>query len=193
MAEEKRKRHYSRADKVMQNKIIPDEKVARRINKLHSMLWELDPVDLNNIEEVNERTILFFQMCDELGVKALWETYAYALGYTTVHLRNVMNGVTKRASKAIIEKAHWRLKSDLAQLASAGQVNPVVAIFLQKNNYGYVDKVEISATTSDPLGEQESLVEIKRRLIESVPQDDVVGEASFVEVPKPEEVPAGEQ
>lgn len=165
-----------------------DDKVSKRINQLHEIIWEWPPVDLDDVEGTNQRTIDFFNLCNELNVKALWETYAYALGYSMEALYRVMRGQSKKASKDIIVKAHWRLKSDLAQLSASGQINPVTAIFAQKNNFGYVDKVEITATTADPLGEEGSLTDIKRRLIESVPTDDVVGEANFVLLDSPKEL-----
>lgn len=160
---------------------IVDERVAKRINALHQALWELPPVDLDDVEGTNDRTLIFFQLCDDYEVKALWETYAYALGYSTEYLYKIMQGYYKKQSKDVITKAHRRLKSDLAQLSASGQVNPVTAIFQQKNNYGYVDKVEISATPADPLGESGNLLEIKQRLIESVPSEDVV-DGQFTEV-----------
>ena len=169
-------------------KIIPDEKIARRINQLHDIIWEWPPVDLNDIEATNQRTKDFFNLCDELNVKALWETYAYALGFSMEFLYKVMKGVYKKEARDVVIKAHWRLKSDLAQLSASGQVNPVTAIFAQKNNFGYVDKVEITATPQDPLGEEGSITEIKRRLIESVPTDDVVGDAQYVEINQPKEL-----
>ena len=191
---EKKKKSKKKTHKLDRNphytwgkrKLDTDEAVVKRINALHTALWELEPVDLDDVEEVEERTETFFRLCDEYQVKALWETYAYALGYSIQMLMYVMNGVHKKRSKHIITKAHWRLKSDLAQLAASGQVNPVTAIFQQKNNYGYVDKVEITATSADPLGDTGNLLEIKQRLIESVPKEDVVADVDFVEVKDPE-------
>lgn len=190
MAEEKKeKKKRKRPDRSLAQKIVPDEKVAAKINKLHAILWEYPPVDINDVEEVNERTILFFQLCDEIGVKALWETYAFALGYSVQSLSNYIHCRPKPASHDILVRSKNRLLSDLVQLTASGQVNPIPAIFLLKNNFGYTDKMEITTTATDPLGEQKSIAEIKQRLIASVPIDDVVEDAEFVEV-KPKELVA---
>ena len=169
--------------------VNPDDPVVRRINQLHDTLWEYPPVDLDDVEEVNDRTVMFFRLCDELGVKALWESYCFALGYGTFYIRQMVNGEYKRGSNKVVRKAYDRLKADLAMLTAAGQINPVSAIFFQKNNYNYVDKVEITATHTDKYGEQKSIAEIEKRLLESVPQDDVIAEAQFFEIKEPEEIP----
>ena len=187
MAEEKKqkkekKKRKPRPERSLEFRIFPDEDVAHRINMFHAALWELPPVDLDDYDEVMDRTMLYFQMCDEYNVKALLESYAYALGYSRQLLYYIVSGRIKHPNtRDIIIRAYRRLESDIATLSASGQVNPVTAIFNQKNNYGYVDKVEIATTQADPLGEQKSITEIKQRLLESIPQEDVV-EAEFTEV-----------
>lgn len=181
--EKKKRKSWKRPDRSMAQKIVPDEKVAHRINMLHDALWELDPVDLNDAEEVNERTKLFFALCDQYNVKALMETYCIALGWNHVTIWQAMTGKTKKLSRPILQKANDRLLSDLVQLTASGQVNPIPAIFLLKNNYGYTDKVEIATTNADPLGEQRTLPEIKQRMLESVPQD--FEDGNFIEIDTP--------
>lgn len=183
MAEEekKQKKKRRRPDKSI-SELPNDEGMVHRINALHAALWDLPPVDLDDVEAVDERTKLFFTMCDMYGVKALWETYCFALGYCRSNISFIVQGKRNRPCRDIIVKARERLLSDLVQLMASGQTNPIPGIFLLKNNYGYSDKVEITTTTVDPTAEQRSIAEIKQRLIESVPQDDVVGEAHFVEV-----------
>ena len=65
-----------------------------------------------------------------------------------------------------------------------GKVNPVVGIFLSKNNFGYADKSEVVVTPNNPLGDAESRESIEAKYREAIAAPDDSAEATCVEIPE---------
>ena len=57
--------------------------------------------------------------------------------------------------------------------AQNGKINPVAAIFLMKNHFGYADKQEVVLTPNQQLGEQVPAEDLEKKYLE-----DVVGASS---------------
>ena len=49
-----------------------------------------------------------------------------------------------------------------------GQINPIPALFMFKNHFGYADKQEMVITPNQPLGEQVSTEELQKKYLEDV-------------------------
>lgn len=96
-------------------------------------------------DEIEDRTIFFFQRCAETGERPTVEKYALALGYTRKALSDWENGYRQSARRAdIIKSAKENLAAFDADLASSGKMNPVPYIFRAKNYYGMKDQTDIA-------------------------------------------------
>ena len=52
--------------------------------------------------------------------------------------------------------------------AQNGKINPVAAIFLMKNHFGYQDKQEVVLTPNQQLGEQVPAEDLEKKYLEDV-------------------------
>lgn len=120
-------------------------------------------------DEVEQRTIDFFQYCIDNGERPTIEKYALALGYTrkTLFDWEVGNTQSKRRSD-IIKKAKEFLASYDAAMSTQGKLNPVLYIFRGKNYYGMKDQQEIT-------------IEPKTGLVSDVSPDEIAGK--YAELP----------
>lgn len=110
----------------------------------------LPVVDLNNSEQVKERVNLYMQMCYENDFKPTVASLAAVLGFDRRSLIALVSGENiggawknlPTSSLLIIKKAYSSMEQLWESYMQNGKINPVSGIFLAKNNYGYVDKVE---------------------------------------------------
>ena len=126
------------------------------------------PINLDSDDEVEERIIKYFQYCFDNDIKPGVEGMALALGVNRRTLwdwevGNSRAGVNSRRSD-IIKKSKQILADYLESLSQNGKINPVTAIFLLKNHFGYSDKQELEIKASQPLGDQLSPEEIAKRV-----------------------------
>lgn len=77
------------------------------------------------------------------------------------------------ASRDLIKKAYQFLNAQMEDYAQNGKVNPVTAIFLMKNHFGYADKQEVVLTPNQQLGDQVPAEDLEKKYLE-----DVVGASS---------------
>lgn len=125
------------------------------------------PIDINNDEEVEERIIKYFQYCFDNDIKPGVEGMALAVGVNRRTLwdwevGNSRSGVGSRRSD-IIKKSKQILANYMESLSQNGKINPITAIFLLKNHFGYSDKQEIEVKAQQPL-EEIPLDEIQERV-----------------------------
>ena len=111
----------------------------------------LPVVDLKNPEQVRDRINLFYNMCFENDFKPTVSSMAASLGLNRKELwallaqpeysnRNFANLPT--LTYDYIKKGYSSLEQLWEYYMQNGKINPVSGIFLGKNNFGYVDKVE---------------------------------------------------
>jgi len=67
--------------------------------------------------------------------------------------------------RELIKKAYKLLENMMENYMQNGKINPVAGIFLSKNNFGYVDKVEHVVTPNTQVDEDYDIEEIKNRRI----------------------------
>lgn len=105
-------------------------------------------------DEIEQRTLDFFEYCIANGERPTVEKYALALGYvrTTINDWERGNHASPRRS-VIIKKAKEFLASYDAAMTTQGKLNPVVYIFRGKNYYGMKDQQDVVLTPNQPLGE----------------------------------------
>jgi hypothetical protein len=59
----------------------------------------------------------------------------------------------------------------MENLAQNGKINPVTAIFMMKNHFGYKDQQEINVSATSNLGNQLTPEEIAKRIPKDIPVD----------------------
>lgn len=120
----------------------------------HTMnIFMLEPVDLSNADQVKQRILDYFDICQQDDMKPGVADFAFALGISRQALWNIVTGKTVKPPDVIdlLKRAYYALNAQLENFASNGKVNPVTFIFLAKNHFSYQDKqeIEVSANQSD--------------------------------------------
>lgn len=123
----------------------------------------LPVVDLNNSEAVKERINLYMQMCYDNDFKPTVSSLAAVLGFDRRSLLALVNDTHPNngwrnlptSSLVFIKKAYASMEQLWENYMQNGKINPVSGIFLAKNNYGYVDKVEHIVEAKATLSEDE--------------------------------------
>lgn len=114
----------------------------------HSMqMWAWPAVDMRTPEDVNNRIIQYFQLCMDDDMKPCVEGLGLAFGVSRKTIWSWAKGIDSKylppESRDLIKKAYLILNTQLANYAQGGKINPVMAIFLMKNNFEYEDKAEM--------------------------------------------------
>lgn len=141
----------------------------------HAMAsWDLPPIDISDINQVEERIVLYMHQCEVDDIKPCVTGMCNWLGidrqtlYRWGHcdVRSETHGhVIKRVYKFLEQM--W--ENDMA----SGKINPIVSIFLGKNHFGYADKQDVVITPNSPLGDTKDEGEIRERYLESVVVDEL--------------------
>ena len=144
----------------------------------HSLrMWDWPSVDMKEPEQVKERIGMYLQICSEDDMKPSVAGLALAFGVHRKTLWAWANGIDSAylppASRDLIKKAYQFLNAQMEDYAQNGKVNPVTAIFLMKNHFGYADKQEVVLTPNQQLGDQVPAEDLEKKYLE-----DVVGASS---------------
>lgn len=127
-------------------------------------------------EEVNQRIISYFTICQEEGIPPTMEGLWLCLGVGRTVFYEWRGGKRGTVRADMIKKAQLVISECDAQLAMAGKMPQVLYIFRSKNLYGMKDQVEnvITHTTTDTA----SVEDIAQRLADQLP----VEEAEYSEI-----------
>lgn len=98
------------------------------------------PVAFESVEILEERIKEYFELCDITKEPYTVTGLADHLEVTRQTLLNYTNKDTEFF--ATIKKAKTKIERQYELRALKGEYNSAVAIFLMKNNFGYVDKTE---------------------------------------------------
>lgn len=149
---------------------------------LNIELFNLEKIDLHDEEAVTRRLEEYFQIYAKYDTKPTVAGMAMALGMNRRTLIAIVNDYATGGAgyktalphevALVIKKAYSLLEVLWENYSSNGKINPVMAIFLAKNNYGYQDKTEYVLT---PNSQQDSDYDAdsirKRYLIDSNDSD----------------------
>lgn len=97
------------------------------------------PLKFKSVEELQVKIDAYFNECDETGEFYTMSGLAYALETDRALLCRYEQ---RDEFYNTIKNAKRKIESQFEQRALNGQYNPTIAIFLMKNNFGYVDKTE---------------------------------------------------
>lgn len=124
-------------------------------------IMKLPKIDVRNPVQLRERVLEYFQLCADHDMKPGVAAVGLAIGLDRRRLWEMRNGISSRNTTippechAIINEVYDSLEVLWESWTTGGKINPVSAIFLGKNNFGYSDKQEYvltpnQATTIDP-------------------------------------------
>lgn len=132
-------------------------------------MWDWPSVNMKEPEQVKERIGGYLQLCAEDDMKPSVAGLALAFGVSRNTLWRWSNGIDcvtfPTESCDLIKKAYQFLNAQMEDYAQNGKVNPVTAIFLMKNHFGYADKQELVLTPNQQLGDQVSPEDLQRKYL----------------------------
>lgn len=125
-------------------------------------IMKLPKIDVTKPEQLGQRIVDYFQLCADHDMKPGVAALGLAVGLDRRRLWEINNDVPgwnttiPQECKDIIKSAYNSLEVLWESWSTGGKLNPVTAIFLGKNNFGYADKQEYvltpnqANTTIDP-------------------------------------------
>lgn len=137
-------------------------------------LAKLPKVDFTKPEQVEERLLQFFEIHAQNDMKPTVMGMGLALGVDRRRLWEMKSGVAKGGltpydlpteTLDLIKRAYDVLENLMENYTQNGKINPVSAIFLMKNNFGYQDKTEYVVTPNMQTDSDYNAEDIKKRYL----------------------------
>ena len=149
-----------------------------RIVLTNMKFFDMPRVDLKNPDAVRERLAEYFKIYGEADLKPTVAGMAMALGINRRILWAIANDQPTggngyklnlpQESTDLVKSAYEMLEMSMEAYANAGKINPVMAIFMMKNHFGYQDKTEYVLTPNQKQESDYNADDIsKRYLIDS--------------------------
>ena len=132
------------------------EGVNSEFLKQSIQIFSMPVFDINNLDDLNQRLLDYFQICHDNGQRATASEFALALGMSRARLIALMNGTKlertiSTESLELIKYGYNLLTVGWEKLMTENKINPIAGIFLGKNNYGFRDQQEhVISTNSNP-------------------------------------------
>lgn len=145
-----------------------------RIVMTNMKFFSMPPIDLHDPAAVQERLCEYFQIYGEADLKPTVAGMGMALGLDRRRLWEIKTGnhVNVGGYKDLppetvdlIKKAYEILETSMEAYANAGKINPVMAIFMMKNHFGYQDKTEYVLTPNQKTESDYDADEISKRYL----------------------------
>jgi hypothetical protein len=143
-----------------------------RIVMTNMKFFDMPKVDLNDSEAVKERLCEYFKIYGEADLKPTVAGMGMALGLDRRRLWEIKTGnytsstpKLPREVEDLIKKAYEILETTMENYANAGKINPVMAIFMMKNHFGYQDKTEYVLTPNQQQASDYDPEDIRKRYL----------------------------
>lgn len=145
-----------------------------RIVQTNMKFFDMPRVDLKNPDAVRERLCEYFQIYADADMKPTVAGMAMCLGVDRRRLWDIKTGnyVNVGGYKNLpadtvdlVKKAYEILETSMEAYANAGKINPVMAIFMMKNHFGYQDKTEYVLTPNQKQESDYDAEDIKKRYL----------------------------
>ena len=145
-----------------------------RIVQTNMKFFDMPKVDLRNPVEVKERLVEYFRIYGEADLKPTVAGMAMCLGVDRRRLWDIktgnyanVGGYKDLPSETVdlVKKAYDILETSMESYANAGKINPVMAIFMMKNHFGYQDKTEYVLTPNQKQESDYDADEISKRYL----------------------------
>lgn len=123
------------------------DEVRKKILGFNMVLFHLPKIsDYNDLQLVQDRTDLFFNLCVQHSVSPTVAGYSFSLGVDRHTLWNWINGKTETIKNKecfhVIKNAYDFINNNYEQLLTEGKIIPVAGFFLLQNNYGYKQQTD---------------------------------------------------
>jgi hypothetical protein len=146
-----------------------------RIVQTNMKFFDMPKVDLHDPEAVHERLCEYFKIYGEADLKPTVAGMAMCLGVDRRRLWAIANdqptgGQGKlmnipAETADLVKKAYEILETTMENYANAGKINPVMAIFMMKNHFGYQDKTEYVLTPNQKTEGDYDAEDIRKRYL----------------------------
>lgn len=134
--------------------------------------YNLEPIDITDIEAIRERTNWYINNCINHGVKAGVVGLCAALGIDRTTFYKWRKGLRAGEEKQdFASKVNLMFEQILESYMLEGSIHHISGIFFMKNHFGYTDTQDIQVGPK-PLGEAESREKLEQRYLESVPEEE---------------------
>ena len=145
-----------------------------RIVQTNMKFFDMPKVDLHDPEAVRARLGEYFRIYGEADLKPTVAGMAMALGVDRRRLWEIKTGTAvggttmsdlPRETLDLVKKAYEILETTMENYANAGKINPVMAIFMMKNHFGYQDKTEYVLTPNQQQASDYDADDIRKRYL----------------------------
>ena len=146
-----------------------------RIVQTSMKFFDMPRVDLNDPQAVHDRLCEYFAIYGEADLKPTVAGMAMALGVDRRRLWAIANDqptggngykrILPQESTDLVKKAYEILETSMENYANAGKINPVMAIFMMKNHFGYQDKTEYVLTPNQKQDSDYDADDIRKRYL----------------------------
>ena len=146
-----------------------------RIVQTSMRFFDMPRVDLHNPQEVHARLCEYFKIYGEADLKPTVAGMAMALGINRRILWAIANDQPTGGNgyklnlppetTDLVKKAYEMLEMSMEAYANGGKINPVMAIFMMKNHFGYQDKTEYVLTPNQKQESDYDADEISKRYL----------------------------
>jgi hypothetical protein len=136
--------------------------------------FDMPRVDLHDPDAVHARLCEYFKIYGEADLKPTVAGMAMCLGVDRRRLWEIKTGAAvggttmndlPRETLDLVKKAYEILETTMENYANAGKINPVMAIFMMKNHFGYQDKTEYVLTPNQKQESDYNADEISKRYL----------------------------
>ena len=137
-------------------------------------IFNLPTIDLKDPQQVTDRLNEFFVIHENYDMKPTVAGMAMCLGVDRRRLWDIKTGnhVNVGGYKDLppetvdlVKKAYEILETSMEAYANAGKINPVMAIFMMKNHFGYQDKTEYVLTPNQKTESDYDAEDIRKRYL----------------------------
>ena len=145
----------------------PEDGSNAKYTKIIMQLNSFPDINLSDDNQVRQRIVDYFALCAEHDFKPTVSSLAAVLGLHRRELYGLINNDTVRFnnvisrtstySHSLIKKAYGSMEQLWESYMLNGKINPVSGIFLGKNHYGYVDKVDYVVQAKPTMSEDDLL------------------------------------
>lgn len=166
-----------RKPKIENNMTIPDGNPGdnAKYTSFAVAIAALPKIDVTNPQQLSKRLNDYFQLCIDHDMKPAVAALALAFGMDRRRLWEINNDVVGRnvampqECREIIKTAYNSLEVLWESYSLSGKINPVTAIFLGKNHFGYQDKQEYVVTPNTM--SQDTPVDVIEAKYDALPED----------------------
>ncbi len=144
------------------------------IVQVNMQFFDMPKVDLHDPDAVHERLCEYFRIYGEADLKPTVAGMAMCLGVDRRRLWEIKTGAAVGGTGKqnlppetldLIKKAYEMLEMSMETYANAGKINPVMAIFMMKNHFGYQDKTEYVLTPNQKQDSDYDAEDIRKRYL----------------------------